>query len=102
MEIRFIFSALVFTIVLGWILSMIAEKSFILLNPIAIGALSVSLFAVVAAGNTPIVKGAAMAASAGILAATFFIDFPLISSWWGIIVAPVYIVFLLALASISR
>jgi hypothetical protein len=102
MEIRFLFSAMVFMIFLGWILSMIAGTSFTLLNPIAILGLSIALIAVVSAGNTPIIKGGAMAVVAGILLGTFFIDFPLIASWWGLIVAPVYIVFLLALASLSK
>jgi hypothetical protein len=101
-EIRFVFSALVFLIILGWLLSSIANISFALLNPITIGALSVALIAVVAAGNTPIVKGGAMAIVVGIMILTFFIDFPYVASYWGILMAPIYITFIIALASLSK
>lgn len=101
-EIRFVFSTLITLILMGWILSQIAGISFVLLNPLTIGILSIALIAVISAGNTPVIKGGAMAVVAGILLITFFIDFPYIMDVWGIFLAPTYITFLLALATISR
>jgi NADH:ubiquinone oxidoreductase subunit K len=43
-----------------------------------------------------------MAIACGIMLATFFIDFPYIASYWGLLICPIYIVFIITLASLSK
>lgn len=103
-EMRMVFGTLLFLIVLGWLLSNIAGTTFTLLNPISIGTLTILIGAVISAGNTPIIKGGAMAGVSALLIVTFFIDFPYMVNLglYGLVITPVYIGFLFALASFAR
>lgn len=68
---KFIMSILFFQFIFAFFLAGITDTLFNLLSPVTFAAISVLLTAVIAASNTPIVKGGAMALFFGALAVFF-------------------------------
>lgn len=98
---KFIMSILLFQFVFAIILAGISNSTFSLLSPITFAAISILLTAVIAASNTPVVKGAAMAIFFGAIAIYFtFSGIPLII--FGILIVPMLIGLGLAMAEIGQ
>jgi hypothetical protein len=98
---RFVFGIMVFVFFLSVFLADLTGTTFNLLSPITLTLVSIPLVAVIAASNTPIVKGAAMASFFGIVGVYFYFSTVPIAIY-GVLIVPMFIAFALALAEIGQ
>jgi hypothetical protein len=98
---KFIFSIMLFQFFFAVILAGISNTTFSLLSPITFSGISILLVAVIAASNTPIVKGAAMGIFFGAIVIFFtFSGIPL--PIFGLVIVPMLIGMGLAMAEIGQ
>lgn len=98
---KFIMSILLFQFFFALILAGISNTAFNLLSPITFAAISILLTAVIAASNTPVVKGAAMALFFG--AVVIFFTFSGIPIYiFGLLIVPMIIGMGLAMAEVGQ
>ena len=70
---RFLLGIIIFLVTSGFLVSEIAGLEFAFFTPLAFIAVSVLITAAIAAGNTPIIKGIAVAALAVVIFGGFFL-----------------------------
>jgi hypothetical protein len=98
---KFIMSIMLFQFFFSVILAGISETTFDLLSPITFSAISILLVAVIAASNTPVIKGAALALLwGGVVVFFVFSEIPILI--FGLVIVPMLIGMGLAMAEIGQ
>lgn len=90
-------SIILFIVIVAYFYGQIAGIELVLFNPLAIGSIVVLFIAAIAAGNTPVVRGGAVAALVIVFSAILIYDFAQIIPqdsfviFFGLILAPLII-----------